>query len=77
MKKCIGENAKVTQHDPDYENADEGDNEENLKAPHCTLLDANVTNNSSRICQRKNVLEGHTMSRPCSSFSPFDSNCPK
>ena len=26
----IGENAKVTQHDPEFENTDEGDNEEHI-----------------------------------------------
>ena len=32
---CIEENAKVTQHDPDFKNANVGDDEEHLEAPHC------------------------------------------
>ena len=73
----IGENAKVTQHDPDYENSDVGDDEEHLEAPHRPILDVNVAKNNACICQSKNVLEGHTSSWPCSSFSPFYSNFPK
>ena len=41
-KICIGENAKVTQHDPQFDNTDEGDYEEHLEAPHLSILDLNV-----------------------------------
>ena len=73
----IGENAKVTQHDPDSKNSDVGDDEEHLEAPHHPILSVNVTKNNACICQSKNVLEGHTRSRPRNYFPPFDSNCPK
>ena len=76
-KICIGENAKVAQHDPNFENADEGDDEEHLEAPHRPILAVNVSNNNARIRQSENVLEGHTRSRPRSSFVPFDRNCRK
>ena len=74
---CMGENAKFTQHDPDFENAHGGDDEEHIEAPHHLILDLNVTKNNACISQIKNILEGHTRSRPCSSISPLDSNCPK
>ena len=74
---CIRENAKVTQHDPDFGNANVGGDEEHLEAPHCPILAINVTKNNACNRQSKNVLEGHTRSRPHSSFAPFDSNCPK
>ena len=48
-KICIGENAKVTQQDPDFENANEGDDEEHLEAPHHPILASNVANNNARI----------------------------
>ena len=35
---CIVENAKVTQHDPDFENANVGDDEEHLNAPRLPIL---------------------------------------
>ena len=38
----IGESAKVTQHDPEFGNADEGDDEEHIEAPHCTIIAVNV-----------------------------------
>ena len=76
-KICIGENAKVTQHDPDFENTDEGDDEEHLEAPHHPILAVNFAKNNDRIRQREKLPGGHTRSRPCSSFAPFDSNCPK
>ena len=60
----IGENAKVTQHYPEFENADEGDDKEHLEAPDCTIIAANVAKNNSHICQSENVLEGHTRYRP-------------
>ena len=60
----LGENAKVTQHDPDFVNADEGDDEEHLEAPDCPIIAANVAKNNSHICQSENVLEGHTRYRP-------------
>ena len=74
---CIGEDPKVTQHDPDFENSNEGDDEEHLEAPHLPILAVNVAKNNFCIRQSKNLLEGHTRSRPSSSFYPFDSNCPK
>ena len=39
---CIEENTKVTQHDPDFKNADVGDVEEHLEAHHIPILDVNV-----------------------------------
>ena len=76
-KICIGENAKVTQHDSDFENSNVGDDENHLEAYHCPIIAVDVANNNACIHQSKNLLEGHTRSRPRSSFSPFDSNCPK
>ena len=73
----IGENAEITQHDPYFEKANVGDDEENLEAPHRPILDVKSAKNNARIRQIKNVLEGHTRYRPCSSFAPFYSNCPK
>ena len=73
----IGENAKVTQHDTDLENDDEGDDEENLEAPHLTIISVNFANKNACICPRENVLECHTRSWPRSSFSPFGRNCKK
>ena len=70
-------NAKVTQHDPDFENANVGDDEEHLEALHRPILTVNVAKINTCIHQRKNVLEGHTKSCPCTLFSPFDSNYPK
>ena len=70
-------NAKVTQHDTDFENDAVGDDEEHLEAPHCPILDINVAKNNACISQSENVLEVHTRSRPRSLFSPLDSNCPK
>ena len=61
----IGENAKVTQHDPDFKNSDVGDDEENLEAPHHPIRAVNVAKNNACIFQSKNVLEGHT----CHSYS--------
>ena len=46
----IGENDKVTQYDPYFENADVGDDEEHLEAPHRPILDVNVSKNNARIC---------------------------
>ena len=74
---CIGENAKVTQHDPDFENSDEGDDEEHLEAYHSTILAVNVANNNACICQSENLIKRHKRSQPRSSFAPFDINCPK
>ena len=76
-KKGIEENAKGNQHNPDFENADEGDNEEHLVAPHRTIIAVNVTKKNSFICQNKNVLEDHTRSWTHCLFSPFDRNCPE
>ena len=56
----IGENAKVTQHDPYFENFDVVDDEENIESHHHPILAVNVANNNTCICQRENVLEGHT-----------------
>ena len=74
---CIGENAKVTQHDPEFENADEGDNEEHLESPHIPILDVNFTKNNARICHSESVLKSHTGYQPRYSFYPFDRNCTK
>ena len=73
----IGENSKVTQHDPDFENDNVGDDEEHLEAPHRLMLDVNVANKNYRIRQSENLLEDHKVSRPRYLFAPFDSNCPK
>ena len=62
-KICIKENAKVTQHDPYFKNADEGDDEEHLEAPHLPILFVNVAKNNDCIRQSKNVFEGHIRSR--------------
>ena len=70
----IRENAKVTQHDPDFENAND---KEHLEAPHRPIIAVNAVKNNARICQRLNVLKGYTRSRPRYSFTPLDSNCPK
>ena len=72
----IGENAKVTQHDLEFENADGGDDGEHLKTTHCPILAVSFIKNA-RILHSKNILEGRTRSQPRSSFAPFDSNCPK
>ena len=37
-KICIRENAKVTQHDPEFENVNEGDDEEHLESPRRPIL---------------------------------------
>ena len=47
---CIRENVKVIQHDPDFENSDEGDDEEHLDAPHFPILAVNVANDNACIC---------------------------
>ena len=73
----IGENAKVTQHYPDLKNAFEGDDEEHLESPHLPILSVNLAKKNDCICQSENVLEGHTRSRPRSSYAPFDRNCQK
>ena len=44
---CIGENQKVTQHDQDFENAND---EEHLESLHCTILAVNTVKNNARIC---------------------------
>ena len=49
----IGENSKVTQHDPDFVNSDGGGDEEHLEAPNCPIIAANVSKNNSRIFQSK------------------------
>ena len=67
----IGENAKVTQHDPDFENYIVGDDEDHLEAPHRPILAVNVSNNNAHIFQSENVIEGHTRSWPRSSFAPL------
>ena len=38
----IRENAEVTQHDPEFKNADEGDDKEHLETPHRPILAVNV-----------------------------------
>ena len=53
----IGENAKVTQHDQYFENSDEGNDEEHLEAPHCTILDLSVANKNACICWKKMYLK--------------------
>ena len=47
----IGENAKVTQHDPYFENYIVGDDEDHLEAPHLPIIAVNVAKNNSHICQ--------------------------
>ena len=69
----IGKNSKFTQHEPEFENAND---EEQLEAPHRSILATNTVKNDC-IRQSKNLLGGHTRSRPHSSFSPLDSNCTK
>ena len=73
----IGENAEVTQNDPDFENKDEVDDEENIELPHHPIIALNFAKKDACICQRNNLLKGHKNSRPRSSFSTIDVNCPK
>ena len=56
----IGENAKSTQHDPDFENFDVGDDEEKIESHHCPIVAVNVAIKNTCICHRENLLEGHT-----------------
>ena len=72
---CIRENAKITQHDTEFENSDEVDYEKHLESPHHPIIAVNVVKSNARICKIKNALKGHTRSRYSSSFAPFDSNC--
>ena len=44
---CIRENAKVTQHDTKFKNADEGEYEEHLEAKHSPILAVNIANNNA------------------------------
>ena len=53
---CIGENAKVTQHDQDLENSDEGDDEEHIEVTQLPIMAVNIANNNVCIHQSKNVL---------------------
>ena len=53
----IGENAKVIQHNQEFENADKGDNIEHLESPHCTIIAVNVTKNNARIRHSKNCTQ--------------------
>ena len=48
---CIGENAIVTQHDPDFKNYNAGDYEDHLEAPHHPNIAVNVAKNNARIRQ--------------------------
>ena len=57
----IGENTKVTQHDPDFENADEGDDEEHIEGPHRPILAINIAKNIAHIFRAKmysKVIQG-------------------
>ena len=57
----IVENTKVTQHDPDFENADEGDDEEHLEGPHRPILAVNIAKNIAHIFRAKmysKVIQG-------------------
>ena len=74
---CIGENVKIAQRDPEFENDNEGDGVEHLESNHCPPLAVNVANNNYHIRHNENVLEGHARSPPPSSLAPYDSNCPK
>ena len=69
---CIRENAKVTQHDPEFENAN---GEDNIEAPHRPIISVNIK--KTYIFQGKNLLEGRTRTWPRPSFDTLDSNCPK
>ena len=73
----IEENSKVTQHDPDFENADEGYDEDNFEAPRPPIIAVNVANDNAKFCQSKTLLKVYTRYQPRSSFAPFDSNCTK
>ena len=48
---CIGENSKVTQHDPYLENSYVGDDEYHIEATNFHILAVNATNNNAPICQ--------------------------
>ena len=74
---CIGDNVKITQNDPEFENSNEGDGGEHLEYPHPPPLAKNVANNHACICHNKNVLEGHARYWPCSSFTPYNSKFSK
>ena len=70
-------NAKVTQHDPDFEKSDVRDDDKHLEVNYGPILAVNVAKNNACICQSENVLEGHTRSWSTFSFAPFYSNCPR
>ena len=55
----IGENVKITQHYPEFENTNEGDGGEHLESTDTPPLDGNVANKNDSICHNKNVLGGH------------------
>ena len=48
---CIGENVKIAQHDPGFEDSDEVNNGEHLKSPYSLTLSLNVENINACICQ--------------------------
>ena len=72
---CTGGNLKITQHDPGFENANEGDNGEHLESTHFPPLALNVANKNSCICHSNNLLQGHERSWPCYLFDPHDNDC--
>ena len=58
-KTCIGENAKVTQHDPEFENSND---EEHLEAPHRPILAENSVKKFSYSSERKCTRRSYKVS---------------
>ena len=69
----IGKNTKFTQHDPNFENAND---EEHLESLHRPILAVNSVKNDC-ICQSENVIEGRSRSMCRYSFPQLDRNCQK
>ena len=72
--KIVSDKLLKSPNSPDLENANVGDDEENLEAPHSPIIFVDIEINNARICQCENLLKGHTRSWPRSSFALFDSN---
>ena len=62
---CIGENAKATQYDPEFENAN---NEEHLEAPNFPILAVNAVKNNARIFRTKCTRRSYSLSVSLFSF---------
>ena len=73
---CIGDNVKISQHGPGFENIYQGDGGEHLESPCLPPLVTDVADTTSCICYNGNLIEVHARYQPCSSFDPYDRNCP-